>query len=423
MANASENGPNVKSFNNLRYREMSFGRRSGRRVELALKSAANAALRPVARYLAARGMRLLIVSHPDRIGHLAIEPDWYLRQVALGERDTVRPTLLLPSEAVAANSALLDIWRQHMDIIAGGWRYKLLRLFKRLPELTIQGGDGVVALAGPMDYARVLAEWGDREPLVALSDRQKQAGRAVMAQLGIPEDAWFVCMHVREGGYSPGDEVVHNYRNADITTYAQAAQEIAGRGGWIVRMGDATMTPLSGERDDWPQTVDYALSEFKSADADVFLCANARFFLGNTSGLMLVSTIFGVPAALVNMIPYSGSFGVAPHDISIPKLLQRNGEPVGFAEIFGSEMGNFRIAELYERADLAIINNTSDEIHALTSEMLDRLDGNLATETDEESKLQRSYRNLIQPTHYCYHCAGTIGRAFLRKHSGLLGKT
>lgn len=422
MENADEDGSKSKPINSLARDQMSLGRRLGRRLESAVKSIGKAALRPIARLLAARGLRVLAISHPDRIGHLAIEPDWYLKQVELGERSAIRPILLLSSEGAAANSALLDIWRRHMDVIAGGWRYKALRLFKRLPELTVQGGDGVVALAGPMDYARVLTAWGDRPPLVTLSEKQERAGRAALEKLGMPDGAWFVCMHVREGGYSPGDEIVHSYRNADISTYKQAAREIASRGGWVVRMGDATMTPLPGETDDWPQTVDYALSEIKSAEADVFLCANARFFLGNTSGLMLVSSIFGVPAALVNMIPYSGCYGVSPRDISIPKLLERDSKPIGFPEIFGSEIGNYRVAELYHREKLTVIDNTADEIHAVASEMLDRLDGNMAPESEEEAELQRAYRQLIEPSHYCYHCAGTIGRAFLRKHSSLLGR-
>ena len=49
-------------------------------------------------------------------------------------------------------------------------------------------------------------------------------------------------MSARErGGYSGDWE---NFRNADIGNYLGAIKEITQRGGWVVRMGDPTMTKL-----------------------------------------------------------------------------------------------------------------------------------------------------------------------------------
>jgi putative glycosyltransferase (TIGR04372 family) len=385
-----------------------------------MRSARSVVLTPVARFLASRGVRVFSVSGPSRIGHFAAEPDWYLKQVALGEREAIRPILLLRSKGTGVNLALLDIWREHFDVIDGGWRFAILRQFKYIPELTINGGDGVVAITGAADYARVLDKWGSRPPLVKLPSQQEQEGRDVLAQLGVPEGAWFVCLHVREGGYSPSDEFIHSHRNSDISTYKQAAQEIARRGGWVIRMGDASMTPLTAGDDRWPNTVDYALSDSKSYEADVFLCARARFFLGDTSGLIMVSAIFGVPCVLTNVIPHGAGMGMGATDIAIPKILERDGRCISFPEIFGSEIGYFRMAELYQDANLTIINNSPDEIHAVVMEILDRLEGQLLPETVEETKLQQAFRELFQPDHYCYHSAGTIGRAFLKKHADLM---
>ena len=58
--------------------------------------------------------------------------------------------------------------------------------------------------------------------------------------MGVPEDAWFAVCHVREGGFK-GEE---KFRDADITTYFEAFNEIVKRGGWVIRMGDNTMAPF-----------------------------------------------------------------------------------------------------------------------------------------------------------------------------------
>ena len=65
--------------------------------------------------------------------------------------------------------------------------------------------------------------------------------RIASLELGLPPDAWYVCFHVREGGYS-GD--FDNIRNCDIDNYVEAMQYITSKGGWVVRMGDASMKIL-----------------------------------------------------------------------------------------------------------------------------------------------------------------------------------
>ena len=145
-------------------------------------------------------------------------------------------------------------------------------------------------------------EWSARPPLFALRPDHALQGEACLRAMGVPEDAWFVCVHVRERGYSPSDQGHHAYRDADIGNYRSAMEEIVRRGGWCVRMGDASMTPLPP----MPGLVDYATSSFKSDLMDVILCAQCRF--GTSSGLFLVSSAFGVPSALSNMAPLGCSY-------------------------------------------------------------------------------------------------------------------
>lgn len=360
-----------------------------------------------------RGHRLLAISNPTRIGHLAAEPDWYLKRIALGE-DAPRRAILMVRKS--ANPALLSLWRPHLDVVTEGFRYRLLRPLLHFPDLVIDLGEGIVATEGAADYARVQCLWHGRAPLLALPGEMERQGRAALRRMGVPEGAWFVCVHAREGGYAPKDEFVHAHRNSSIADMAPAIDAIVARGGWCIRMGDPTMVPMA-PRDG---LIDYALSPEKSPATDVFLCARARFFLGNTSGLSVLAGAFGVRSALVNMIPHAAALGVGADDIVIPKLLARSdGALLGFAEIHAREIANYRAAELFQRDGITVIDNTPEEIRDLVLQMLHELDG-IAAEDDRDRSLQAAYRALLRPSHYSYHAKSRVGRAFLSAHAGLL---
>lgn len=69
------------------------------------------------------------------------------------------------------------------------------------------------------------------------------AGRALLETLGIPDGAPVVTVHCREAGYLE-DRADQDYRNADIATYVPAIERLAAAGYHVVRLGDASMTPL-----------------------------------------------------------------------------------------------------------------------------------------------------------------------------------
>lgn len=415
----SEN-PNIRYFRDKNLMPRTWtGRKNTLRKELS-HLLRKLILAPVAWVLLARGIRLVLISNPPRVGHLMAEPDWLLKKIALGEHKAIkRPIMVLPEPGRVANPEVVALWSQHMRVISGRWSFRILRLFKVFPRLTINAGDGIVAIEGPADYARVLAEWGNRPPLLHLTEGQRATGEQTLEALGVPKGAWYVCLHVREGGYSPGDEYMHAHRNADVASYKSAVQRIADQGGWVIRMGDATMKPLAPEG--WPNTVDYALSDVKSAAGDVFLCATARFFLGTTSGLNMVATAFGVPCVCTNMIPHGAGIGQSPHDIAICKMLRRrDGTLLSFAEIFGSEISLYRLADLYSEAGLKVIDNSETEIRDVTQEMLDALAGTATPHTSEAVAQQDAFHALMGAEHYCYYSKSRVGQVFLAQYAEML---
>jgi putative glycosyltransferase (TIGR04372 family) len=363
-------------------------------------------------------VRFLVISHPDRIGHLAAEPDCYLKETLLGERPQVRVILLL-NGANSANACLLDYWAGMIHVIQDRFLRILLTPLVWFPYLRVRVDQYLVAINDTATFPAIQARWGNRGPLLSLTKSDRRRGEKCLEDLGVPKEAWFVCVHSREGGFSPRDEHVHAFRNSEIDSYLLAMGAITGRGGWCIRMGDSSMKPLP----QMPGVIDYAHSDLKSDWMDVFLCARCRFFLGNTSGLFLVSTVFGVRSVLVNLTPLSAAYPVGAADIGIPKLLQRNsGELVPFKEILDSPIANYRFANLYVESGLKVMDNSPEDIRDVVIEMLDQLEGNI-TYLPEDEMLQRRFRQLMRPGHYSFGSTSRIGRQFLRKHSHLLPAT
>lgn len=372
-------------------------------------------LGPIAGLMAACGLRFIIISNPDRIGHLAGEVDCFLKERALGLIPHTNPVLLLRRKK-AANTALLDLYKGQLTVWDRTWQRVLFSQFARFEMLRVPLGRPVVALKESAYHSQITALWNDRPPLVQLPDVFQADGSSKALQMGIPEDKWFVPLHVREGGYSPVDENMHAHRNADISTYALAIEEITSRGGLVIRMGDPTMTPVI------PQygLIDYANSSFKSDKMDIWLCANARFLIGTTSGLTNVTGMFNRPSALTNMVPLGGCYGMYPNDISIAKKMHNhNGESIPFAEIFNSGLARARYAWIFEEREIKVEANTPEEIRDLTMEMLAKHDGKFEL-TKEDEILQLRFRALLRPGDYSYGSVARMGRDWLRSYAHLI---
>lgn len=154
-----------------------------------------------------------------------------------------------------------------------------------------------------------------RDPLVpSLSPRTRARGEVGRLELGIPEDAWFACLHVREGGFY-NDAEASPMRCFDPMTYLEGIRAITSRGGYVVRMGDPSMTPLPAI----PGLVDYAHSPVRSGWVDAYLLAEARFFVGTQSGILDVAQLLQRPLLITNM--YTPHFGL-PHSSGERGLFQ-----------------------------------------------------------------------------------------------------
>lgn len=365
------------------------------------------------------GVRLLWRVKIAHIGHLALEPDCYVKGGILGLHPRYVGVLLADRNRVA-NRSLLEYWKQYLTIIASPFLCRLLAPLGDFRAARFDVGHYASIVDTTAGYPAIQSRWGDRAPLLSLSERDRERGQHVLRQLGLSDEDWYVCVHCRERGYFQTigeDEGNHDYRNADPYSYIPAMQAIVERSGWCIRLGDPTMKPLPPME----RVIDYAHLGIRSDWMDIFLCASCGFLLGSSSGLYNVANIFGVPCAVANQAPMSVVLPYGPRDIGIPKLLWSLKEQryLSFKEVLNSPIGNFRYTPLYTEAGVQVIDNSPDDIRDLALEMLERTEGTL-TYTAEDERLQERFKSLMKPGHYSYKATSRVGRDFLRKYAMLL---
>ena len=151
---------------------------------------------------------------------------------------------------------------------------------------------------------------------VYLGPQKKAVAKRERKRMGLPDDAWYVCLHVRESGFHK-DNMVE--RNATIANYVDAIREITARGGWVVRMGDPTMTRLPP----MSKVIDYPFTASKSYAMDLYLISECHFYIGMQSGIYDVAMLFQRPMIITNMASWlypfphrSGDIGVLKHIFS-----------------------------------------------------------------------------------------------------------
>jgi putative glycosyltransferase (TIGR04372 family) len=368
---------------------------------------------PISIFLYFYGARRLCI-FTDRIGHLAIEPDTLLKAQILGLIKPRKWFILSPFHRTA-NQHLISCWKKYFVIFQSKWICFLLNALSLWPFLRYNVSHFINNDKNCQLAYEINQKWGTRLPILTLTSEDETFAKTQLCLLGLPKEAWFVCVHAREGGFSPVDEVLHSHRNGKIENLLPAIQEIVKRGGWVIRLGDPTMAPLKK----MDQVIDYAHHPLRSARLDILLCAKARFILGNTSGIFLVGSIFGVPSALANMIPMP-TLGFLNNDVSIPKLYRKNNNTyVTFKELLSSPVSTFRIADLYQKSGLIVEENSSQDILFLTQEMLDRVEGRFKI-TKDKQQLHDTFLSLFQPRHYSYGAASNISVKFLEQYQHLL---
>ncbi len=315
------------------------------------------------------------------IGHVAFI-DTHLKAIELGWRPEKKPTLLYNKITPPVGMELIKRFSDRIDV-----RKTFGPLSTAANELVEQcnpspltnrsnqpfealthefwygrDGEGRVRWYAPLG-AEVERAWKaeGRAPLLCIDAQEDSSTREKLSKaFGLPHDAWFVCLHMRESGFHAEWAKKHpGTRDVQLESYQKVVDFIVDQGGWVVRMGDKSMTPLAPQ----DHVVDYAVHPQKSFELDVLLCGLCAYYVGTNSGLSLIPPIFGKRCALTNWSPI-GIPNWYQDDFYIPKLVHnvRENRFQTFPEMFASKTGWSQWKRDFSSDTFVLLDNEPDDL-------------------------------------------------------------
>jgi len=349
----------------------------------------------------------------SRIGHFAWNTELYLC-----ERDAAKPTIktidLFYYNASICNYQLKKMWDRVLHICSfAKWVDKVNRL---LPGFQCH----VVPLTSYIYDKKTLLRHMPSH--LVFTPKEEQFGKQKLRELCIPDGSSFVCFYARSSSYlndtHPSNAWdYHNYRDTKINDYVAAVEMLAKRGYFAIRMSAIVNDRLNIDN---PKIIDYASTE-RTEFLDIFLPAKCSFFISDTGGFSALPWVFRRPIAWINYIPLKLMAIGTADDLFIPKRLWLKKERrfLNFQEIFSSRIAGFTLSQQYEKAGIEVVNNTPEEITALTIEMEERLKGTWKS-SEEDEQLQQDFVSFYKLTDLDPALVPRIGTEFLRQNRKLL---
>ena len=229
-------------------------------------------------------------------------------------------------------------------------------------------------------------------PHLSFTRQEEKRGENGLRDLGIPKDAKWVCLIVRDAAYLPS-LAYHSFRDSDIDTYARAALALAERGYYVIRMGAKVAQPFKVKH---TKIIDYATNGLRSEFMDVYLGAKCAFCLSNATGFDAIPMVFRRPICFVNIAPFEYLQTYLKDSLAIWKHHYRDGKRMSVKEIVSYGAGQFLASNDFKEAGISLEDNSPDEITEVALEMADRLKGTYRARGDQTS-FWRDFPRSISP--------------------------
>lgn len=353
----------------------------------------------------------------NRIGHFALNTEIYLcNRDRLGPQKVVD---LFYHLKPICNEQLRIMWERLLwvsPIVAVLHKANRLLPGYELHETPVMGSS--------LDQHNFMAT---TRPHLSFTGDEEKRGAEGMRQLGIPEGAAFICFSNRDAAYlntvQPGiNWSYHDVRDSKIASYLPAVEAMTRRGYYGVRMGSVVQELV---KTDNPMIIDYATTG-RSDFMDIFLCAKAAMYLGDTAGIHTVSKIFRVPIVYTNIARFSLTEldYLSFNALFIPKKMwsAREGRLLTFREMLDLEQVPPLAFDRYcIEHGLSIVDNTAEEIRELAVEWEQRRQG-VYRATQDDAKLQELFWKECQREHIHEKKRARIGTQFLRDNASMLAE-
>lgn len=326
-----------------------------------------------------------------RLGHFAGNTELYLCERDAGiNMPRQRHVDLFFMRRPISNQQLAKMWKRVLRVLPAWILSPICRGNRLIP------GGAVHEIGNNTQHDRDVHNLLDRfPPHLQFTAEEEARGEAGLRMMGIPTGTPFVCLIVRDRAYldahmpagAGGDH--DNYRDSDVQNYVLAAEELADRGYFVIRMGAKVRETIKSAH---PRVIDYATNGMRSDFMDIYLGAKCKFCISGSTGFDAVPAIFRRPIAYVNTVPlgYLPTFRAQLIVITKHHFAVQKDPELTLREIFTQGAGFCMRTSDYEAKGIRLIENTPVEIRDVVIEMAERLNGTWQAHEDDE-ELQRRF--------------------------------
>lgn len=356
----------------------------------------------------------------SRVGHLGIDVEYALSDLARGTNDGRRIRLIIIPKKIdlpVANRKLLRLWCANTPWITSIigvpllWAISNTGLGKSL-LYTLPKNINARFNWGTDPYG-VTARGGAH---LRFSRMQIESAEAKLNAMGLDLTKPFACLHVRDGRYHSEHSgglwtEPHTWRNIPVRSFEKAAKILAARGVQVVRVGVHVADSFIAA--DEKEIFDYATNGYRDELLDVFLISRCTFMISTSSGIDSLAQVFRKPLFNVGVIAPSQMY-VHRRVFSIVQRfrLRSSGHLLSLTESLAlPKISDASISNL----GLEAVANTEDEIAELAIEASDRAFGTWHP-SEEQLELQRRFVALLPSEFRRFEIRGGMGSHFLNSH-------
>lgn len=331
-----------------------------------------------------------------RIGHFAANTELYLCEKDAKINTTHKFIFdFFYFEEPICNHQLMLMWKRKL-IIFPAW---LLIRIKIINELIPGGKIHDIGFNANMD--RDIHNLLDKYPShLNFTFDEEIRGQEELLKIGLPKDAKFVCLLVRDSAYLNSyqpeiDWSAHDYRDSNIDNYILAIKELINKGYFVFRMGAKVNQSLNFSH---PMFIDYAYNGLRSDFLDIYLGSKCEFCISTGAGWDAIpGWLFRKPILYTNIVP----LGYLPTFSSKFNLMLKGHFSIEknrfltFSEIFDSGLGYSLDSSDYKMKNVKLIENTPEEILDAVVETEERL-SEIWKDKNEDEKLQNQFWKSFQ---------------------------
>ena len=240
----------------------------------------------------------------------------------------------------------------------------------------------------------------NKKPNISFNCEEELLGQKTLESFGIQKSQQYICFHCRDHAYL--DEVnnnidwnYHNFRDSSIQNYILMAEEMANRGYYSLRMGAICKESIHSMNS---HVIDYANTNLRSDFNDIYLGSHCRFFLSTDTGITAIPESFRIPTVYVNWANILHITNTVLNGLFIFKkfFLKNENRFMCFSEIMNLKFGGKDTNEVFENLNIELIENTPNEILAVSIEMDERLNGTWESSKGDD-ELQECFWSLFGP--------------------------